>query len=167
MALSIRLLNWNALLVSFRHILTNRPALLFVYLNTAGTQTNPLISHADSHTYVTVVPTQCLLAPDVRYLVCWVWECKSYTHYENSPSDTGTWSDFSAFRQKGCFQLYYGPCWAEYFLFCTCEWWWVWEGFAVASYDSSSLGYLCDCDNVSSLHITFKYGDYYWNSLDL
>lgn len=51
--------------------------------------------------------------------------------------------------------------------FCTCEWWWVWEGFAVASYDSSSLGYLCDCDNVSSLHITFKYGDYYWNSLDL
>lgn len=65
MALSIRLLNWN--IVSFRHILTNGPASLFVYLFTAGSQTNPC-DFTCRLTYVIVMPTQCLLARNDKYL---------------------------------------------------------------------------------------------------
>lgn len=50
------------------HTLTNGRALLFVYLTTAGTQANPS-DFTCRPTYVIVMPTECLLAPDGRFLI--------------------------------------------------------------------------------------------------
>lgn len=104
MALSIRLLNWNVLLVSFRHTLTNGPALLFVYLTTAGTQTNP----SDSPCRLTYVCDCCahsVFAGTWRQISCLLSVRVQIAHrLMRILYNIGTWSDFSTFRQKGCFQ---------------------------------------------------------------
>lgn len=144
MALSIRLLNWNVLLVSFRHILTNGPALLFVYLTTAGTQTNPS-DFTCRLTYVCDCCAHSVFAGTWRQISCLLSVRVQIVHALMSQMI------FQHSGKRDASSHITVPAELNIF-FCMCEWLHRWEGFAAASFDSSPLGYLHDCDAVTSLH---------------